>query len=365
MWIEKTPTGKFKACERYTDLMTGKQKKVSVTMDKNTAQSRKRAQAALNEKIHKALSASPHTELSLKVLVEKYLTEQSETVKKSTYRRNFHSCTTIMSILGPDVMVNKITAGYIRKCLLATGKAPGTMNEHIIRIKALLRWGYQNDYINDVSYLDKLENFKDMRHKEKIQDKYMESSEVHVLLDNMSIDKWRELTEFLIMTGLRIGEALALEINDIDLKERQIHVTKTFDTNNMETTTPKTIESLRDVYIQDDLLSLCRILKKNALTWRMVSGSNLIFQDENGRYRYAAYNKYLRDNTEKIIGRKLTAHALRHTHVSLLAEQGIDFDTIARRVGHDGSKVTREIYFHVTKKLKERDDSTIASIHIL
>ncbi|MDD7114985.1 MAG: tyrosine-type recombinase/integrase, partial [Lachnospiraceae bacterium] len=65
------------------------------------------------------------------------------------------------------------------------------------------------------------------------------------------------------------------------------------------------------------------------------------------------------------IGRKLTAHALRHTHVSLLAEQGIDFETIARRVGHDGSKVTREIYFHVTKKLKERDDSTIASIHIL
>ena len=239
------------------------------------------------------------------------------------------------------------------------------MNEHIIRIKALLRWGYQNDYINDVSYLDKLENFKDMRHKEKIQDKYMESSEVHVLLDNMSIDKWRELTEFLIMTGLRIGEALALEINDIDLKERQIHVTKTFDTNNMETTTPKTLESLRDVYIQDDLLSLCRILKKNALTWRMVSGSNLVFQDENGRYRYAAYNKYLRENTEKIIGRKLTAHALRHTHVSLLAEQGIDFETIARRVGHDGSKVTREIYFHVTKKLKERDDSTIASIHIL
>ena len=32
MWIEKTPTGKFKACERYTDLMTGKQKKVSVSI---------------------------------------------------------------------------------------------------------------------------------------------------------------------------------------------------------------------------------------------------------------------------------------------------------------------------------------------
>lgn len=38
MWIEETKNGKYKAVERYTDYLTGKQKKVSVTMEKNTAQ---------------------------------------------------------------------------------------------------------------------------------------------------------------------------------------------------------------------------------------------------------------------------------------------------------------------------------------
>lgn len=365
MWIEELKNGKFRACERYTDMMTGKQKRVTVTIKNNTAKSRKRAQSILTEKINKALSLTPNTELSLKGLVEKYLEEQDKTVKKSTYQRNFYSCNTIMSMLGPDILVNKLTSGYIRKCLLTTGKKPGTLNEHLVRIKALLRWGYQNDYINDVSYLEKIENFKDVSHKEKIQDKYMESDEVHLLLSTMTIDKWKEFTRFLVLTGLRIGEALALEIKDIDLKNRQIHIIKTFDYNNHETTTPKTTGSIRDVYIQDDLLALCRELKKNAFAWRMVTGNNLLFQDEKGRYRYAAYNKYLRENTERIIGRRLTAHALRHTHVSLLAEQGISFDGIARRVGHEDSEITREIYFHVTKKLKAQDDSNIKSIHIL
>lgn len=365
MWIEELKNGKFRACERYTDMMTGKQKRVTVTIEKNTAKSRKRAQAILTEKINKALSLTPNTELSLKGLVDKYLEEQEKTVKKSTYRRNYYSCNTIMSTLGPDILVNKITSGYIRKCLLATGKKPGTLNEHLIRIKALLRWGYQNDYIIDIAFLEKIENFKDVSHKVKIQDKYMESDEVHLLLSNMAVDKWKELTRFLVLTGLRIGEALALDIADLDLKERQIHVTKTFDSLNVETTSPKTTESIRDVYIQDDLLPLCREIKKKAFTLRMVTGSNILFQDEKGRYRYAAYNKYLRQNTERIIGRRLTAHALRHTHVSLLAEQGISFDAIARRVGHEDSEITKEIYFHVTKKLKARDDSDIESIHIL
>ena len=38
MWTEKTKNGKFKHVERYTDPITGKEKKVSITTEKNTAQ---------------------------------------------------------------------------------------------------------------------------------------------------------------------------------------------------------------------------------------------------------------------------------------------------------------------------------------
>ena len=54
MWVEERKTG-FKFVERYTDPMTGKTRRISVVMEKNTAQSRKLAAVALSEKIDKAL----------------------------------------------------------------------------------------------------------------------------------------------------------------------------------------------------------------------------------------------------------------------------------------------------------------------
>lgn len=84
-----------------------------------------------------------------------------------------------------------------------------------------------------------------------------------------------------------------------------------------------------------------------------------------GHIRYFAYNKYLRENSERILGRKLTPHALRHTHASLLLEQGVGIDTISRRLGHENSRITQEIYLHVTEKLKEWDNERISKIALL
>ena len=56
MWTEKTKNGKFKHVERYTDPLTGKEKKISVTTEKNTAQARKMAQRALEAKIDRRLN---------------------------------------------------------------------------------------------------------------------------------------------------------------------------------------------------------------------------------------------------------------------------------------------------------------------
>ncbi len=53
------------------------------------------------------------------------------------------------------------------------------------------------------------------------------------------------------------------------------------------------------------------------------------------------------------------------THASLLMEQGVNIDIISRRLGHENSAITREIYLHVTKKLKEKDNQEIEKIKII
>lgn len=369
MWIEETKKGKFKAVERYTDYLTGKVKRVSVTMEKNTAQSRKTAQATLTEKINAVYQQKETKDIRLGELVDEYRKDQKLTVKKSTYTRNYFACKTITGILGESTLVSRLTAKYVREKFLRTGKSPGTLNEHLTRFKALIRWGYHNDYITDISFLDKLEPFKDMPHREKIYDKYLESDELKTLLETMSIDSWKLLTQFLALSGLRFGEAAALLKSDIDTDNRLIRVTKTYDAINDEVTTPKTICSIRDVYMQDELLEVCKRIKVCMMKQKVLYGytaSELFWADKNGGYiKYYAFNKYLRENALKSIGRAITPHTLRHTHASLLLENGVSIDAISRRLGHENSQVTREIYLHVTEKLKEKDNEEIAKIKIM
>lgn len=367
MWIEKLENGKFKAVERYEDYFTGKQKRVSITLEKNTSQERKRAQETLNRKIKEKLSAAPKEagKLTLKDLITEYRKDQLNTVKLSTYRRNFHTCNTFMDVFGEDTLVERFNAKFIRESLLATNKEPGTLNEALTRLKSLLRWGYKNELVKDISYIDRLEPFKDKPHKEKIEDKYLESAEVKELLGRMKVEKWRDFTEFLVLSGLRPGEAIALERSDVDLKRRIISVTKTYDSNNQVATSPKTRCSIREIYIQDELLSLCKKIKSNNSKEYVIYGPNLFFHDRGEYLQYYAYRKYLKENALQLTGKIITPHALRHTHASLLMEQGMDVDSISRRLGHENSKITKEIYLHVTKKLKEKDFEKISSIKIL
>ena len=92
----------------------------------------------------------------------------------------------------------------------------------------------------------------------------------------------------------------------------------------------------------------------------------LLFFNRNGNHiNPFSYNKYLRERSEKLIGRRITAHTLRHTHASMLLASGVNIETIARRLGHENSKVTREIYLHVTEKLTERDNDQIRQAKII
>ena len=126
----------------------------------------------------------------------------------------------LLRILGKDTIVERITAGYVREQLLKTGDSNGTMNERITRFKALMRWGYVNDYVADVHFLDKLLKFPDKEKKEKLADKFLESTELTTLLKNMDVDKWRMLTALTALSGMRIGEAIALHSSDIDFHNK-------------------------------------------------------------------------------------------------------------------------------------------------
>lgn len=301
-------------------------------------------------------------------VVELYREDQKKVVKASTWKRNYFACETTKKILGADTLLSGLTAGYIRKAYLASGRPPGTMNENIIRLKALLRWAYRNEYLETTECIDKLERFKDIPHAQKIEDKFLEAEEVSKLLSVMKIKKWKDLTEFLVLSGLRFGEAAALQRSDLDMKNRLIKVTKTFDTAHDLITTPKTRTSIREVYMQDQLFDLCeRLLNASYISSKVtkINRSNRLFEPQKKQcIDIDVYTCYLRDCAVRSLGRKITPHTLRHTHASLMLENGMSVGAISNRLGHADSKVTREIYLHVTQKLKEKRNAQIKEIKI-
>ena len=368
MWSEKVKTG-YKFVERYRDPMTGQVRRVSVVMEKDTAQTRKIAQRALGAKIQAAvIDNAPAADIPLSRLVEQYREEQKATLKASTYRRNYYMSQEVLNVFGKDTLVNALNASYIRTCLIALDKTPDHKNELLKRFKGILRWGYRHDLVSDVSYLDKVERFKAESHQEKIQDKYLESPELSLLLKEMRHPIWKAVTKFLVLSGLRFGECAALHKSDIDTKERLIHVSRTYDANNDIETVAKTSDSVRDVYIQDELLTVVKELRLLMMKQKVMNGYEtdlFVASEDGGHIKYYAYNKYLQENSLRIIGRKITPHALRHTHISLLAENGIGIDAISRRVGHSDSEITRKIYLHITQRLKEKENEQIKGLKII
>lgn len=52
------------------------------------------------------------------------------------------------------------------------------------------------------------------------------------------------------------------------------------------------------------------------------------------------------------MARRHGLHGLRHTHATLLLEDGVDIKTVSERLGHDSIQTTLELYAHVTPRMR-------------
>ena len=115
----------------------------------------------------------------------------------------------------------------------------------------------------------------------------------------------------------------------------------------------KTDSSTREVYVQSELKPVIQALRKYS------DRTHFCY------FKYDAYRKYLAENSERILGRKISPHALRHTMTSLMAGEGIPLEVISRRLGHSDSDITKRVYFHVVEQLKDRDAKLIEHVKLL
>lgn len=297
--------------------------------------------------------------------VRLYLVEIEKTLKPSSVRKARISLGSIQEITG-DAYMDSITAGFIRQKFLQSGRENRTLNGFLKIFKTFWMWAYRNDLVRSREVFDKLTQFKDTPKKERIQDKYLETEEADALLSSMAERRWLLVTQFLLLSGLRVGEFIALD--NTDVWGRYIRVSKTYDSNNKMITTAKTYESRREVFIQAELRQVINDIQEYTKWQAQVCGyeSEIFFPEtDGGRLHYYAYSKYLKETADRVLHKHVSPHTLRHSHCSMLAAAGVPLEAISTRLGHADSRITKEIYFHRMKELKEKENRQLDSLHLI
>ena len=159
----------------------------------------------------------------------------------------------------------------------------------------------------------------------------------------------------LYWTGMRLGELLALNPKDVDLKKRTISITKSYQRLGKKDviTPPKTPKSKRVITIPEFL----------AADIKDYMDSLYDLQEDDRLFPITKY--YLEHEMQRGIKesgvKRIRVHDLRHSHASMLIELGFSPLEIANRLGHEKVETTLNTYAHLypnkQTKLAERLDS--------
>jgi integrase/recombinase XerD len=169
----------------------------------------------------------------------------------------------------------------------------------------------------------------------------MNPSDVPKLLSGIDTVRDRALILLLLRTGIRIGEALGLTLNDLDMRDRKVHLYQG-EKNSMG----------RVVYISDDVL----FALKRWCARRDTTKAFLFYGKGDTQLSYSAarsrFALYLRK--AGLDHKGYTVHCLRHTFASELLNAGMRLECLQQLLGHQDIEVTRR-YARLTDRTREEE----------
>jgi len=157
------------------------------------------------------------------------------------------------------------------------------------------------------------------------------------------IDDIRDRALFLLLlrTGIRIGEALGLRLNDLDIQGRKVHLFEG-EKNSMG----------RVVYLSDDALFAIKLWLRR----RDKNKEFVFYGQSNGHLCYSSgrglFIKYLKK--AGLDQKGYTVHCLRHTFASELLNAGMRLECLQQLLGHQDIEVTRR-YARLTDTTREQE----------
>jgi integrase len=236
--------------------------------------------------------------------------------------------------------------------VMEAGYAPRTVARVLMRLKALFREALRLELVAR----NPAEAIQVRLPKGEKAARALEPEEVARLLEAAEASRSRDmalLLRLMLETGLRRGEALALQWGDVDLERGEVRVWRAWaKVGSKGAFTPlKTPTAKRVVPLPLGLLRRLKARKEELLErlnpeevdgLHLVGGVKPVDPD--------AFNHYLRRLAEKAGLGRVRVHDLRHTWATLALSRGISLEVVSERLGHASPTITLNVYRHLLEE---------------
>jgi integrase len=201
------------------------------------------------------------------------------------------------------------------------------------------------------------------RRRERRQDHVWSDDEIEALIraaeelaaQPASRYDYTPLLRAALFTGLRLGELLGLQWQDVDLHEGVLHVRRQY-TRLREYAPPKTKAAVRRIPLSAEMT---RELAELKLRSRFSADGDPVFAARNGKplmHRNATGRGFeLAAARAGIEG--VTFHSMRHAFASRMIDRGISSTVLAALMGHESSTITERRYIHLFDR--QRTDEAV------
>ena len=180
----------------------------------------------------------------------------------------------------------------------------------------------------------------------------LDREELQRFLIQAKVEGYYELFLLELATGLRRGEIIALQWDDLDFETGVLNVSKQVNVvgGELQFSTPKTKSSIRKIVLPPALLDVLREHKKTVVSrWMFPSPLKYDMPIAPG-----VAERQLSRILELAGCKHVRFHDLRHTFATLALQSGMDIKTLSAMLGHVSAATTLGIYTHITDDMQRQ-----------
>lgn len=357
---------KYRVRINYIDANTGKAKQLDrVAYGKEAA---KLLELQLKQQTTDK-SGALKANMTIKQLFDEYITVKKSEIRQTTLRQTIATISHYVLPTMQNIKIKNINAAVCQNWKSGINEldlATRTKQRLFGEFRTMLNYAVKMEYIPK-NYLTIVGNFKNqIEPKPSDKIRYYTSEQflkykavaLNQAENSNGISEWCYYVFFCIAyyTGMRKGEINALKWEDIDGNIIHVRHSVTQKVNGISAieTPPKSKSSYRDLQAPQQLVDTLHAHYQR---------QRETFPNFSENFKVCGADKYLPDTSISNHNRKyaqlaklprITIHEFRHSHASLLANEGINIQEIARRLGHSKIEITWNTYSHLYPREEER-----------